>query len=81
MKEPQAHRPKVRSHELLVMSKLCELYAMLTPERRSKVHDYIGGILADLPTVAQAQPADEQDVPQLPFHRSRGDGEAIKREQ
>jgi hypothetical protein len=57
MKQPQAHRPKVRSHELLVMSKLCELYATLPPERRMRVHEHIAGMLDDLPTVVQVQPA------------------------
>lgn len=77
MKEPATgHRPRVRSHELLVMSKLCELYATLKPDRRLKVHDHIGGLLEDLPTVAQVQPVEDADAPALPFHRARGDGAA-----
>jgi hypothetical protein len=72
VKQPQAHRPKVRSHELLVMSKLCELYATLKPERRMRVHEHIGGMLDDLPAVAQVRPAgDSEEMPPLPFHHTR----------
>lgn len=74
MSEPQTRRPKVRNHELLIMSKLCELYSLLKPERRVKVHEHIGGLLDDLPTIAQVQPSDEE-APPLPLH-ARIDGEA-----
>ena len=81
MKEPQTLRLKVKSHEMHIMARLCDLSAALKPDRRAKVHEHIGDLirLDDLDTIAQAQPAPEAtEAPPLPFHRARegaGNGE------
>ena len=69
MKERNSVLLRTKSHELLVMSKLCELYATLPPERRRQVHAHIGGMLDDLPTIAAAVQSAEELA--LPFHRDR----------
>jgi hypothetical protein len=59
-------------HELLVMSRVADLYATLHIEARHRVHHYIGERIETLPTLAAVGPA-PTPAPPLPFHRSEDD--------
>lgn len=68
--------PKVQTkdHELAVMSRMADLYALLALPARHRVHHYMGERLESLPTLAAVGPA-EPEAPVLPFHRDRKEGE------
>lgn len=70
-----AYRPRVTDHEILVMTRLADLYATLAPDARHRVHDYMGTRLDGLP-VTNVGEASRDDDPQLPFGRDGDDGQA-----
>jgi hypothetical protein len=59
-----------KDHELQVMSRMADLYALLQPAARQRVHHYMGERLDSLPTIA-AIGEPEPEAGTLPFHRSR----------
>ena len=58
-----------KDHELQVMSRMADLYALLQPAARHRVHHYMGERLDTLPVIAAIEP--EPEAPVLPFHRNR----------
>jgi hypothetical protein len=58
-----------KDHELQVMSRMADLYALLDPAARHRVHDYMGTRIDSLPVIA-AIGEQEPEAPLL-FHRSR----------
>jgi len=57
-----------KDHELQVMSRMADLYALLQPAARHRVHHYMGERLDTLPVIAAVG---EPEAPLLPFHRNR----------
>lgn len=64
------HKVSTKDHELQVMSRMADLYALLQPAARQRVHHYMGERLATLPTIAAVGPV-EPEPAVLPFHRDR----------
>lgn len=58
-----------KDHELQIMSRMADLYALLQPAARRRVHDYMGTRLDSLPVIAAIGEA-EPEAPVLQFHRS-----------
>lgn len=56
-----------KDNELQIMSKMADLYALLQPAARHRVHHYFDERLDNLVTIAAVGPA--EPVPTLPFHR------------
>lgn len=67
-----------KDHELQVMSRMADLYALLQPAARHRVHDYMGARLDTLPVLA-AVGEHEPEVPLLQFpHRDRESEDATE---
>ena len=75
-KLPTARPTLPRDHELLVLNRIVDLYAVLEPEARKRVHLYLTQRLDSLPTIAEVQPADDEqtEAPVLPFPSRNRDG-------
>ena len=58
-------------HEILVMTRIADLYATLNIEARDRVHHYVGERLHALPVIAEVKA--ESDHPALPFNRGASD--------
>jgi hypothetical protein len=67
MKQPKGRI--IQDNEMAVMGRICDLLATLTPERRHRVHEYIGGRLDDLPVIAQVERP--EPVPMFPDAETR----------
>jgi hypothetical protein len=65
-----------KDHELQVMSRMADLYALLQPAARHRVHDYMGTRIDSLPVIA-AIGEPEPEAPLL-FHRNRESEDAAE---
>ena len=71
------HKVSTKDHELQVMSRMADLYALLRPAARQRVHHYMGERLDTLPTIASIGPT-EPEAPELQFHRDRESEDATE---
>jgi hypothetical protein len=63
-----------KDHELQVMSRMADLYALLQPAARHRVHHYMGERLDSLPVLAGVGDS-EPEAPVLPFHNRERENE------
>ena len=70
------HKVATKDHELQVMSRMADLYALLAPTARNRVHHYMGERLASLPVIASVGATDPEPV--LQFHRDRENEDAAE---
>ena len=60
-------RKSVNDPEIAMITRHMRDYAMLPPERRASVHQYIGERLNNLPVIAAVNGGIEQDAQTLPL--------------